>query len=108
MIHKIHTGEGLTAAGQNYTIVGFGGSHNDFTDVRYPTMTPTGGVGDTAKCYMCHVNNSEATFPIGKNNVTGSAGQDQPGRRHHLGLHGVPPEAFGAFPRSVADRPEVR
>jgi OmcA/MtrC family decaheme c-type cytochrome len=78
MIHKIHTGEGLTAAGQNYTIVGFGGSHNDFSDVRYPVMTPTGGVADTAKCYMCHVNNSEATFPIGKNNVLDTQGRISP------------------------------
>ena len=37
-------------------------------------MTPTGGVGDTAKCYMCHVNGSEAVFPIGKNNVTDPQG----------------------------------
>ncbi len=78
MIHKIHTGEGLTAAGQNYTIVGFGGSHNDFSDVRYPAMTPTGGVADTAKCYMCHVNNSEAVFPIGKNKVTDPQGRISP------------------------------
>jgi OmcA/MtrC family decaheme c-type cytochrome len=78
MIHKIHTGEGLTAAGQNYTIVGFGGSHNDFSDVRYPAMTPTGGVADTAKCYMCHVNNSEAVFPIGKNNVLDTQGRISP------------------------------
>jgi OmcA/MtrC family decaheme c-type cytochrome len=78
MIHKIHTGEGLAAAGQSYTIVGFGGSHNDFTEVRYPAMTPTGGVADTAKCYMCHVNNSEAVFPIGKNNVTDPQGRISP------------------------------
>jgi OmcA/MtrC family decaheme c-type cytochrome len=78
MIHKIHTGEGLAEAGQSYTIVGFGGSHNDFTEVRYPAMTPTGGVADTAKCYMCHVNNSEATFPIGKNQVTDPQGRISP------------------------------
>jgi OmcA/MtrC family decaheme c-type cytochrome len=78
MIHKIHTGEGLQAFNQNYTIVGFGGSHNDFSDVRYPVMTPTGGVADTAKCYMCHVNNSEATFPIGKNNVLDTQGRISP------------------------------
>ena len=69
MIHKIHTGEKLTEAGATYTVVGFGGSHNDFSEVRYPTMSLTGTVGDTAKCYMCHVNGSEANLPIGKNNV---------------------------------------
>jgi OmcA/MtrC family decaheme c-type cytochrome len=78
MIHKIHTGEGLAEAGQSFTIVGFGGTHNDFSEVRYPAMTPTGGVGDTAKCYMCHVNNSEAVFPIGLNNVIDPQGRISP------------------------------
>jgi OmcA/MtrC family decaheme c-type cytochrome len=78
MIHKIHTGEKMQEEGASYTIVGFGGSHNDFSEVRYPVMTPTGGVGDTAKCYMCHVNNSEAVFPIGKNNVTDPQGKFSP------------------------------
>jgi OmcA/MtrC family decaheme c-type cytochrome len=75
MVHKIHTGEKMTAEFKtNYTIVGFGGSHNDFSEVRYPVMTPTGGVGDTAKCDMCHVNNSETIFPIGKNDVADTQG----------------------------------
>ncbi|PWU12134.1 MAG: hypothetical protein C5B51_01255 [Terriglobia bacterium] len=74
MIHKIHTGEKLKEAGASFTIVGFGGSHNDFTEVRYPAMGNTGAVADTAKCYMCHVNNSEAVLPIGKNNVTDPQG----------------------------------
>jgi OmcA/MtrC family decaheme c-type cytochrome len=70
MIHKIHTGEN----GNGFTIVGFGGSHNDFSDVRFPVMSDTGSVGDTAKCDMCHVNNSETVFPIGKNNVLDTQG----------------------------------
>jgi OmcA/MtrC family decaheme c-type cytochrome len=74
MIHKIHTGETMGSAGLNYTIVGNGGSHNDFSDVRYPAMGPTGAVADTAKCYMCHVNGSEANLPIGKNNVVDPQG----------------------------------
>jgi OmcA/MtrC family decaheme c-type cytochrome len=75
MIHKIHTGEKMaTEFGTTYTVVGFGGSHNDFTDVRYPAMSNTGATGDTAKCYMCHVNNSEQVFPIGKNNVADTQG----------------------------------
>jgi OmcA/MtrC family decaheme c-type cytochrome len=76
MVHKIHTGENLQAPG--YTIVGFGGSHNDFSDVRYPVMSDTGTTGDTAKCDMCHVNNSEAVFPIGKNNVLDPQGRLSP------------------------------
>ena len=88
MIHKIHTGEQMAIQfGTTYTIVGFGGSHNDFatafatvpasipnTGVRYPAMGPTGAVADTAKCYMCHVNGSEANFPIGKNPVADTQG----------------------------------
>jgi OmcA/MtrC family decaheme c-type cytochrome len=76
MIHKIHTGENLEPSG--YTIVGFGGSHNDFSDVRFPVMSDTGATGDTAKCDMCHVNNSETIFPIGKNNVLDTQGRLSP------------------------------
>jgi OmcA/MtrC family decaheme c-type cytochrome len=73
MIHKIHTGEDLGAAGLSYAIIGYGGSHNEFNDVRYPAML-NGSTGDTANCNMCHVNNSQAVFPIGKNPVLDTAG----------------------------------
>jgi OmcA/MtrC family decaheme c-type cytochrome len=63
-IHKIHFGENLAAAGATYTVSG-----NDFTEVRFPVMNVKGTPGDTAKCYMCHVNGSEANFPIGLNDV---------------------------------------
>jgi OmcA/MtrC family decaheme c-type cytochrome len=78
MVHKIHTGETMQSFNQTYIIVGFGGSHNDFSDVRYPAMTPTGGVADTAKCYMCHITGTEANFPIGKNNVLDTQGRISP------------------------------
>jgi OmcA/MtrC family decaheme c-type cytochrome len=81
MIHSIHTGEKLGAAGLDYVIVGHGGSHNSFgaafasvpasipnTGVLYPAMI-NGTVGDTANCSMCHVNGSEAVLPVGKNPV---------------------------------------
>ena len=88
MVHKIHTGENLEAEfNEDYVIVGFGGSHNDFgaayasvpasipnTGVRFPAMGPTGAVQDTAECYVCHVNGSEAVLPIGKNPVTDPEG----------------------------------
>jgi OmcA/MtrC family decaheme c-type cytochrome len=48
MIHKIHTGEELTT---DYTIYGFGGSVNNFNEVRFP--------GDRRDCGTCHVNGSE-------------------------------------------------
>jgi OmcA/MtrC family decaheme c-type cytochrome len=51
MIHKIHTGEELAAQGGSLTIYGFGGSKNDFTEVRFP--------GDRRNCSTCHVNGSE-------------------------------------------------
>jgi len=78
MVHKIHSGEKLGEEGLTYTVVGNGGSHNEFSEVRYPAMTPTGGVADTAKCYMCHVNNSEAVLPVGKNNVVDPQGMLNP------------------------------
>jgi OmcA/MtrC family decaheme c-type cytochrome len=79
MIHKIHTGEKMANDfNRSYTIVGFGGSHNDFTEVRYPVMSPNAAVADTAKCDMCHVNNSQATFPIGKNPVLDTQGPMSP------------------------------
>ena len=59
LIHKIHTGEHLAAEGKNYTVVGFGGSHNDFSEVRYPAMSPQGTPGDRRNCAMCHINGSE-------------------------------------------------
>jgi hypothetical protein len=37
-------------------------------------MGPTGAVQDTAECYVCHTNGSEATLPIGKNAVVDPQG----------------------------------
>jgi OmcA/MtrC family decaheme c-type cytochrome len=67
LVHRIHTGENLAALGSGYTVVGFGGSHNDFSDVKYPAMSATGDTGDTKNCSMCHVSASEQTLPLGKN-----------------------------------------
>ena len=48
MIHRLHAGEN----GQTeYTIYGFGGSKNDFSEVGYPDQTYT--------CTKCHVNNGQ-------------------------------------------------
>ena len=43
LVHRIHTGENMT---QNFTIYGFGGSVNNFNDVRFP--------GDRRNCAKCH------------------------------------------------------
>ncbi len=48
MIHKIHTGEDLT---RDFTIYGFGGTPNNFNEVRFP--------GDRRDCEKCHVGDSQ-------------------------------------------------
>jgi OmcA/MtrC family decaheme c-type cytochrome len=78
MVHRIHYGENMQAAGRNYTIVGFGGSHNDFSDVLFPPMSPTGSTGDTRNCSLCHLNGSEQNLPVGKNVVTDPQGYINP------------------------------
>jgi OmcA/MtrC family decaheme c-type cytochrome len=70
MIHHIHGGAAVKEfTGASYIIVGFGGSHNDFSDVRYPVMDSTGNTENLAYCEMCHVNNSEQNLPVGLNAV---------------------------------------
>ena len=61
LIHRIHTGENLKAAGKSYTVIGRNGSINDFTEVRFPAMSPQGTPGDTRNCANCHVNDSQST-----------------------------------------------
>lgn len=90
LVHRIHTGDNLPATGHgDYTVVGFGGSINDFSSpnktsaalpVRYPAMAPNGeSIGDTRNCNICH-NTDQTTgstafnLPIGKNNVTDPQG----------------------------------
>jgi OmcA/MtrC family decaheme c-type cytochrome len=50
MIHAIHDGSVRGAAGSPFTIYGFGGSVNNFTDVVYP--------GQLNRCDACHVGSS--------------------------------------------------
>jgi OmcA/MtrC family decaheme c-type cytochrome len=73
MVHNIHYGENMVAGGYTYAI----GSSN-FSDVRYPAFTPRGAPGDTANCSMCHVNGSEAVFPVGKLDVKTPSGYMNP------------------------------
>ena len=58
MIHRIHTGENLT---QDYTVIGFGGSTNNFNEVRYP--------GDTRNCAKCHASTTAYTLPLQQTNI---------------------------------------
>jgi OmcA/MtrC family decaheme c-type cytochrome len=60
LVHRIHDGVNVTAnGGEPYIVVGFGGSHNDFSGVLFPGMSPTGAATDLANCAFCHVNTSE-------------------------------------------------
>ena len=86
MIHHIHGGADVKAyTGASYIIVGFGGSHNDFSDVRYPVMNSSGGTGNIGYCEMCHVNNSEQNLPVGLNAVV------------------MPQSTINPMPRTTAD-----
>jgi OmcA/MtrC family decaheme c-type cytochrome len=73
MIHKIHYGDNMVQYGQKYVVSG-----TDFSKIRFSPMDNTGTPGDTAKCYMCHVNGSESDFPIGLNVVTTPQGYMNP------------------------------
>ncbi|MEO8033530.1 MAG: OmcA/MtrC family decaheme c-type cytochrome [Acidobacteriota bacterium] len=53
LIHRIHTGEELT---QDFTVIGFGGSVNNFNEVRFP--------GDRRNCAKCHANTAAYTLPL--------------------------------------------
>jgi OmcA/MtrC family decaheme c-type cytochrome len=78
MVHKIHSGVNMAAYGQTYIVVGHGGSHNDFSGVLYPAMSPTGGVSDTTICEMCHAAGTENIDPIGKLAVVDPQGLESP------------------------------
>ena len=79
MVHRIHDGVNVTAnGGKPYVIVGFGGSHNDFSDVLFPAMNPEGQATDLKNCSMCHANGSEQNLPVGLNQVTDPQGWINP------------------------------
>jgi OmcA/MtrC family decaheme c-type cytochrome len=60
LVHRIHDGVNVTAnGGKPYIVVGYGGSHNDFSGVLFPGLSPAGAATDLANCAFCHVNSSE-------------------------------------------------
>jgi OmcA/MtrC family decaheme c-type cytochrome len=60
LVHRIHDGVNVVpAGGKPYVVVGFGGSHNDFSGVLFPAMSPTGNAAYLQNCSMCHVNSTE-------------------------------------------------
>lgn len=81
LVHRIHDGVNVTANGGNpYIVVGYGGSHNDFSGVLFPGMTPTGSATNLANCAFCHVNGSEQSdlALTNLNNVTDPQGLINP------------------------------
>ncbi|HME09177.1 MAG TPA: OmcA/MtrC family decaheme c-type cytochrome [Bryobacteraceae bacterium] len=78
LVHRIHDGVNMVADGGSYTVVGFGGSHNDFSGTLFPAMAPNGQATDLANCSLCHVNGSEANLPIGLNNAVNPQGWINP------------------------------
>lgn len=78
LIHRIHSGEKLQEDGRGFTVVGFGGSHNDFSEVRFPAMAPNGQPGDRRNCALCHVGGSEQVLPTGMNPVKDPQGPITP------------------------------
>jgi OmcA/MtrC family decaheme c-type cytochrome len=77
LVHRIHSGVELPA-NRPYIVVGFGGSHNDFSGVRYPALSPTGAPGDRRNCAMCHTGGSEQNLPAGLNAVVDPQGPINP------------------------------
>lgn len=80
LVHRIHDGVNGPADGEKnpYIVVGFGGSHNDFSRVLYPAMSPTGSATYLQNCSMCHVKSSEENLPIGLNAVVDPQGWINP------------------------------
>ncbi len=78
LVHRIHDGVNMAASNRTYVVVGFGGSHNDFSGTLFPAMSPTGQATDLKNCSMCHINSSEQNLPLGLNPVVDPQGPTHP------------------------------
>jgi OmcA/MtrC family decaheme c-type cytochrome len=79
LVHRIHDGVNVVpAGGQPYIVVGYMGSHNDFSGVLFPGMSPAGDAPYLQNCSQCHVNSSEQNLPVGLNPVTDPQGWINP------------------------------
>ena len=80
MVHRIHFGPNAAADGAKnpYIVVGYMGSHNDFSQTLFPPFSPSGEAGDTRNCSLCHTNNSELNLPAGLNQVVDPQGWINP------------------------------
>lgn len=59
LVHRIHDGINMQASNRTYVVVGFRGSHNDFSGTLFPALDPRGNPTDLRNCSLCHVNSSE-------------------------------------------------
>jgi OmcA/MtrC family decaheme c-type cytochrome len=63
LVHRIHDGVNAAADGTGpknpYIVVGYMGSHNDFSGTLFPAMNGAGDATDLQNCSMCHVNGTE-------------------------------------------------
>jgi OmcA/MtrC family decaheme c-type cytochrome len=78
LVHRIHDGINMQASRRTYIVVGYGGSHNDFSGTLFPALDPTGNPTDLRNCSMCHVNASEQNLPVGLNPVIDPQGPINP------------------------------
>src|SRR5262249_1346467 len=78
LVHRVHDGVNMLKDGGSYTVVGFGGSHNDFSGTLFPARSRNGRATNLANCSLCHVNGSQAKLPQGLNNVVNPQGWINP------------------------------
>jgi OmcA/MtrC family decaheme c-type cytochrome len=78
LVHRIHFGINMQASNRTYVVVGFGGSHNDFSGTLFPALSPTGNPLDLRNCSMCHIKGSEQVLPSGLNAVLDPQGPISP------------------------------
>ena len=92
LVHRIHYGINMQAANRTYVVVGFGGSHNDFSSTLFPALSPTGAATDTENCSLCHVNSTEQNdlTLTGLNQVTDPQGPINPNQAFFLGVFRLP------------------
>jgi len=78
LVHRLH--DGVNAAinpggppKYPYIVVGYMGSHNDFSGTLFPVMSPTGDATYMQNCQVCHTQvngtNTETILPVGLNAV---------------------------------------
>ncbi len=96
LIHRIHSGEELT---QDFTIYGFGGTPNNFNEVRFP--------GVLNNCAACHVNTAAYSLPVATSAGSVTTLRDYfspqgPGTAACLGCHDNKDAAAHAFLNTVS------